>query len=186
MQPVTSGRVLKYFGANRCETCWEQTIGPLPLTPEQEAAHVARRRAEREASERAALAADPLHVVRQDPARALATTTHELPGYRVVRTVDVVSAECAFGMGLFADFFTSLSDTFGGRSGTTQSSLRRARELVMRELRAEAVRAGGNAVIGVDLDYSEFSGQGKLMLFAVATGTAVIAVPLDAEAPAST
>ena len=30
-----------------------------------------------------------------------------------------------------------------------------------------------NEVIGVDLDYSEFSGGGKSMLFLVASGTAV-------------
>jgi hypothetical protein len=36
---------------------------------------------------------------------------------------------------------------------------------------------GANAVVGVALDYSEFSGQGKSMLFLVASGTAVIIKP---------
>ena len=35
------------------------------------------------------------------------------------------------------------------------------------------ITIGADAVIGVDLDYSEFSGGGKSMLFIVASGTAV-------------
>lgn len=42
------------------------------------------------------------------------------------------------------------------------------------ELRKEAEELGANAVIGVRLDYSEFSGGGKSMLFLVASGTAVV------------
>jgi len=41
------------------------------------------------------------------------------------------------------------------------------------ELKKEALNVGANAVIAVDLDYSEFSGQNKSMLFLVASGTAV-------------
>lgn len=41
-------------------------------------------------------------------------------------------------------------------------------------VRRQAHDLGANAVIGIDLDYSEFSGQGKSMLFLVASGTAVL------------
>ncbi|TLF50749.1 YbjQ family protein [Halomonas urmiana] len=40
-------------------------------------------------------------------------------------------------------------------------------------LRRETESMGANAVIGIDLDYSEISGGGKSMLILVATGTAV-------------
>ena len=43
----------------------------------------------------------------------------------------------------------------------------------MYELKKEAYEIGADGVIGVDLDYSEFSGGGKSMLFLVASGTAV-------------
>lgn len=39
--------------------------------------------------------------------------------------------------------------------------------------RQEAHALGAEAVVGVDLDYSEISGGGKSMLFLVASGTAV-------------
>lgn len=101
------------------------------------------------------------------------TTSHEVPGREVAAVVEVISSECAFGMNLFKDFFTGLTDFFGGRSGSTQNTLRDARRTVMRELRREAFGLGADAVIAIDLDYSEFSGGGKSMLFVVATGTAV-------------
>ena len=39
--------------------------------------------------------------------------------------------------------------------------------------RQEAHALGADAVVGIDLDYSEISGGGKSMLFLVASGTAV-------------
>jgi uncharacterized protein YbjQ (UPF0145 family) len=104
----------------------------------------------------------------------LATTTPFVDGRTVEKYIDVVTSECVFGMSVFADIFTSLSDFFGGRSGTSQDTLRRARETCLYELRKEALRLGANAVIGINLDYSELSGQGKSMLFLVASGTAVV------------
>ena len=41
------------------------------------------------------------------------------------------------------------------------------------ELKKEAYYLKADGVIGIDLDYSEFSGGGKSMLFLVASGTAV-------------
>ena len=82
--------------------------------------------------------------------------------------------ECAFGMNIIEDLFTSFSDVFGGRSKTTQNTLKNARINCLNELKQEAFNIGANAVIGIDLDYSEFSGKGKSMLFIVASGTAVI------------
>lgn len=105
------------------------------------------------------------------------TTTHKIDGFKVEKYVDVVSAECVFGMNIFSDILASFSDFFGGRSGTSQNALRKARETAIRELKSEALRIGANAVIGVEMDYSELSGQGKSMLFLVATGTAVIVKP---------
>jgi len=61
-----------------------------------------------------------------------------------------------------------------GRSAATQNTLRDARQAVMGQLRAEAYALGADAIVGVTLDYSEFSGAGKSMLFVVATGTAVV------------
>ncbi|MCC6874223.1 MAG: heavy metal-binding domain-containing protein [Sandaracinaceae bacterium] len=76
-------------------------------------------------------------------------------------------------MSIFHDFLTTLTDMAGGRSQTMQNALRRARVTCLAELRNEAHALAADAVIGVDLDYSEVSSQGKNMLFLVASGTAV-------------
>ena len=111
----------------------------------------------------------------------IVTTTPSLDGYRVTKVIDVISAECVFGMNIFKDFFTGLTDFFGGRSETSQKVLKDARQLCIRELKTEAYRVGANAVIGVNLDYSEFSVQGKSMLFLVASGTAVVLEKINAS-----
>ena len=61
----------------------------------------------------------------------------------------------------------------GGRSGSHQKALREARETCLEELAEEASGLGADAVVGVDLDYSEISGGGKGMVLLVASGTAV-------------
>ena len=100
-------------------------------------------------------------------------TTETYPPFPVGERIDVVTAECAFGMNIFRDIFAGMTDVFGGRSKATQKVLRDARKTVLKELRREAYRVGANGVIGVSLTYNEFSGGGKSMLFVVACGTAV-------------
>jgi uncharacterized protein YbjQ (UPF0145 family) len=106
------------------------------------------------------------------------TTAPSLEGFRVVRTVEVITSECVLGMNAFRDLLASVTDILGGRSGTTQKVLREARQLCLAELKREAGELGANAVIAVALDYNELSGQGKSMLFLVASGTAVVVEPL--------
>ena len=101
------------------------------------------------------------------------TTTHSMPGREIRETLGVVSAECVLGINILRDMLGGLRDIFGGRSGTHQKALRQARQTCLEELAAEAAELGGDAVIGVDLDFSEISGGGKGMLFLVASGTAV-------------
>lgn len=101
------------------------------------------------------------------------TTEPAMAEYRVIERIEVITAECVFGMNLFRDFFASIRDIFGGRSGAAQKVLRDSRRTCLTELKREALIVGANAIIGVDLDYSEISGDGKSMLFLVASGTAV-------------
>jgi len=97
-------------------------------------------------------------------------TAHNLP---VARRLDIVTAEVVIGMHLFKDIASAWRDAFGGRSKVMQDGLRDARKSALDELRREALALGADAVVGVDLDYSEISGGGKSMLFLVASGTAV-------------
>ena len=102
------------------------------------------------------------------------TTTISFANYEIAEELDVITAECVFGMNVFRDFFAGLTDFFGGRSEARQKVLRDARKACLEELRIEAAEIGADGVVGIDLDYSEISGKGKGMLFLVASGTAVI------------
>jgi uncharacterized protein YbjQ (UPF0145 family) len=108
----------------------------------------------------------------------LLTTLQAVEGYRVRKYGPLVASEAVMGTNLFSDFFAKVRDVVGGRSGTFQSALADAREMVMRELQEQAEMAGCNAVIGIDIDYSEISGSGKTMLIVAAQGTALFIEPL--------
>ncbi|MEM9227436.1 MAG: YbjQ family protein [Verrucomicrobiota bacterium] len=112
------------------------------------------------------------------PVRDIMLTTEQAPsGFVIIERKEIITAECAFGMNFFIDMFAGVRDVFGGRSKSTQGILRKSRKTVLDELKLEAREVGANAVIGVSLNYSEFSGQGKSMIFIVASGTAVVVEP---------
>lgn len=70
------------------------------------------------------------------------------------------------------DFFASIRDVVGGRSGSYEEVLREAKETALREMQENARAMGANAVIGVDLDYETVGSSGS-MLMVTACGTAV-------------
>lgn len=74
---------------------------------------------------------------------------------------------------MFKDMFAGIRDLVGGRSGTYERELQKAREIALEELEQKARELGANAVVGVDIDY-EVLGQGNGMLMVSASGTAVV------------
>ena len=100
-------------------------------------------------------------------------TTESQTNFKIEKRINIITAECVFGMNIFKDFFAGVRDVVGGRSESIQKTLKESKEIVLAELKKEAYEIGANAVVGIDLDYSEFSGGGKSMLFIVASGTAV-------------
>ena len=114
----------------------------------------------------------PTDVIDELGKELIVTTETTLSGYDVIERIDVITAECVFGMNIFRDMFAGMRDIFGGRSSASQKVLRDARHTCLREIRREALIVGANAVIAIDLDYSEISGDGKSMLLVVTSGTA--------------
>jgi uncharacterized protein YbjQ (UPF0145 family) len=105
----------------------------------------------------------------------LVTTTSTLEGRRVGRYLGVVTGEAILGANIFRDLFAGIRDIVGGRSGAYEKVLREAKDTAMREMTEEAKRLGGNAVIGVDLDYETVQvGASGSMLMVSASGTAVV------------
>jgi len=100
----------------------------------------------------------------------LVTTTPNVEGYRITAYYGLVTGETIMGANIFRDFMASITDVVGGRSGAYESKLKEAREIAVSEMTASAQRMGGNAVVGVDVDY-EVIRDGMLMV--AVSGTAV-------------
>ncbi len=103
----------------------------------------------------------------------LVTTTPNIEGRKIMKYCGVVAGEAILGANVFKDLFAGIRDLVGGRSATYERELQRARDIAIDELTEKAAALGGNAVVGVDLDY-EVLGQGNGMLMVSASGTAVV------------
>jgi len=101
------------------------------------------------------------------------TTTPTIEGRRITKYCGVIAGEAILGANLFKDLFAGIRDLVGGRSGTYERELQRAREIALAELQERAQELGANAVVGIDLDY-EVLGQSNGMLMVSASGTAVL------------
>ena len=103
----------------------------------------------------------------------LVLTTPSIEGKRIVHHYGLVSGEAILGANIFKDLFAGIRDIVGGRSAAYEKELRKAREVALAALEAEARAAGADAVIAIDLDYEVIGGDSKSMLMVSANGTAV-------------
>jgi len=104
----------------------------------------------------------------------IVSTTNTIEGRRIMEYKGVVTGEAILGANIFRDFFAGIRDIVGGRSGAYEKSLREARGIALGEMQEEASRLGGNAVVGVDLDYENIAAGSGSMLMVSASGTAVV------------
>ena len=102
------------------------------------------------------------------------STTPTLEGQTITEYCGVVTGEAILGANIFRDFFAGIRDIVGGRSGTYEKELQKARDIALQELQERAEKLGANAIVGVDLDY-QVLGQDNGMLMVSASGTAVVA-----------
>jgi uncharacterized protein YbjQ (UPF0145 family) len=99
------------------------------------------------------------------------TTTPGVDNRSITEYLGVVTGEAILGANIVRDLFAGVRDIVGGRSGAYEEELRKAREIALREMEAEASSRGADAIVGIDLDY-ETVGNGS-MLMVSASGTAV-------------
>ena len=110
----------------------------------------------------------------------IVVTTPTLEGKKIVKYLGLVSGEAILGANIFKDFFAGIRDIVGGRSAAYEEELRRAKAIAVGEMEDEARNLGGNAVVGVDLDYETIGPGGKgSMLMVSASGTAVVVERID-------
>ncbi len=99
----------------------------------------------------------------------IVTTTPSVEGRRISAYHGIATGEAILGANIFRDLFAGIRDIVGGRSAAYEQELGRARQTALAEMQDRARELGGNAVVGVDLDYEVINN----MLMVSASGTAV-------------
>ncbi|MBD2871202.1 YbjQ family protein [Paenibacillus arenilitoris] len=100
----------------------------------------------------------------------LITTTPTIEGRPIQEYIGVVTGEAIMGANVVRDFFASITDIVGGRSGAYEDKLKEARDVAIEEMKNQASRLGANAIVAIDIDY-EVVREGMLMV--AVSGTAV-------------
>lgn len=103
----------------------------------------------------------------------IVTTTPTVEGKKIIEYKGIIFGEVVSGVNFINDFAAGLTNFFGGRSGSYEDELLKAREQALQEMESRAAAAGANAVVGVDIDYEVLGAQNN-MLMVTASGTAVV------------
>lgn len=100
------------------------------------------------------------------------TTTPSIEDKKIKEYYGIVIGEAIMGANMFKDLFASIRDIVGGRSGSYEAELTKARQVAFTELEQEALAMGANAVVGIDLDYEVVGDKGSMLMVSI-SGTAV-------------
>ena len=96
------------------------------------------------------------------------TTTPTIEGHPIQEYLGIVTGEAILGAHIGRDILASFTDIIGGRSSEYEEEVQKARRIAMDEMVSQAKGRGGNAVVGVDIDY-EVIRDGMLMVSASGT-----------------
>jgi len=87
----------------------------------------------------------------------LTTTTFELPGYRVVKSLGVVRGIIVRSRSVIGNIGASIQAVFGGNITLYSNLCERAREDAFNLMLTHAGQLGANAVVGVRYDATEIA-----------------------------
>ncbi len=105
--------------------------------------------------------------------RILVTTTSSFENETIESYLDLVTTNVVAGTNIVSDFSAALSDIFGGRSSSYQKELKEMTDAAIANLKEQAAAMGGNAIVGLKMDFGDISGANKSMFMVSAVGTAV-------------
>ncbi len=106
----------------------------------------------------------------------LVTTTHEVAGKRIVKTIGLVRGNTIRARHLGRDFMAGLKNMIGGEITEYTKMIAESREEALDRMIAQAEENGANAVVGVRFATSEMMEHAAELL---AYGTAVVVEDLD-------
>ena len=102
----------------------------------------------------------------------MVTSTFELPGYRIVRSLGLVRGIIVRSRSIFGNIGASLQTIVGGNITLFTDMCEKTREDALELLMEHAAERGGNAIIGVRYDANEIM-QGVTEVLAYGTAAVV-------------
>ncbi len=102
------------------------------------------------------------------------TTTDVIQGSIIQSYLGIVTAEVVYGSNFLRDFFASIRDIIGGRTGSYERLFQEGQKKAIAELEQRATRLGADAVIGIEIDTGTINvDESGVLILITATGTAV-------------
>ena len=105
---------------------------------------------------------------------SITITTEAVPSLKIIKRIDVISAQAAFEINNFKDMFVGFMNPVKGRSNELEKQLDELKVKSTQKLKAKAHEVGANAVVAVDLDLSTVTIGSISMMMMMASGTAVV------------
>lgn len=104
---------------------------------------------------------------------SILVTTETFTNLKIEKRIDIVSAQCVYGLNIIKDLFSGVRDIVGGRIQSIEDPLEEANKIIIKTLKEKAYLAGGDAVIGIKLEHT-YSNPGNSNIISIfGTGTIV-------------
>lgn len=105
-------------------------------------------------------------------------TSYKFDGYKISNYFGIASGNTVIGTGFLSEGRAAVSDTFGIEDDSFSDKIEQAKNSSIKKMINNAIKQGGNALIGVSFDYITFSSN---MIGVVANGTVVEIVKQDEQ-----
>lgn len=109
-------------------------------------------------------------VTKDEVEKYLMTTGSTLEGYVIEEYLGIVSGHVVIGTGFFSSFDASVADFTGSEASGYMDKLDLAKQAAQLRAIKKSLLLGGNALVGVDLEYTTFVND---LIGVVFTGTSV-------------
>jgi len=106
------------------------------------------------------------------PGQIYLSTTPEIPGMRIVRSLGIVFGQTVRTRGALGRFVAGIEALVGGKSEAYLSEIEKARNEALENLMRRAASIGANGVVGIDFETSEIL-EGFIVITAVGTAVRV-------------
>ena len=94
-------------------------------------------------------------------------TTENIVDIPIEERIEIVFAEYVYGLNVLKDFFAGIRDVVGGRVASVEKPIHDTNQKIIEEMKMKAIALGGDAVIGLKIDYQ--TGGGFISVLAVGT-----------------